>query len=117
MVTISLVVGWLLELVPVETCDILSLKNRRHIIISARNTVEMLSNTSPGTVSARLAQLVSRNNVRHVPTIPTIPCVPFVAFADRRALNITIPSLISVLATNRGYKYDRKIAWKISRVL
>jgi len=112
MVTISLVVGWLLELVP-ETCDILSLKNRRHIIISARNTVEMLSNTSPGTVSARLAQLVSRNNVRHV---PTIPCVPFVAFADRRALNITIPSLISVLATNRGYKYDRKIAWKISRV-
>jgi len=32
-------------------------------------------------------------------------------------LIFTIPSLISVLAANRGYKYDRKTAWKTSREL
>lgn len=81
-------------------------KNDRHVIISAKNTATRGNGwaTPLGTVSARLAQPVSHNNVRRVPTIlPEFPlCCP------RRALNITIPSLISILAANRGYKYYRK---------
>lgn len=53
------------------------------------------------TVSARLAQPVSHNNVRRA--FPLLSPIG-------ETLNITILSLISALAANRGYKYDRKTA-------
>lgn len=69
-------VGWLLELVP-ETCDILSSKNRRHIIISVRNTVKMLSNTVPQALLALVLHnpypVITSATSRQSPLFPSLP--------------------------------------------